>query len=59
MVAKSRFTVVSMWNTKFILLLFINDCFISLFYNYKPTFGHPCISPGAMPQVTGTSCTKT
>ena len=42
---RSRFTVVSTWNTELILtLLFINYCTISHMNNCKPTFAPPCIS---------------
>ena len=39
---KSRFTVVSTWNTEFILvLLFINYCIIFHMNDCKPTFAPP------------------
>ena len=39
---KSTFTIVSTWNTGFILVLFINYCIIFHINNYKPTFAPPC-----------------
>ena len=42
---KSRFILVSVQNTEFllVLLLFINYCIIFHMNNYKPTFVPPCI----------------
>ena len=48
-VGKSRFTIVSMWNTEFI--------FVSLFINYCSNFHmNDCIPPTAPPCMLGSNC---